>query len=57
MLEAAQPDAELVIVEGMNHVLKDAPADPAANGATYSNPALPLAKGLVKPLVTFLKGE
>ena len=55
-LRAAQPDAELVLLEGMNHVLKDAPADPAANQATYSNPALPLADGLVEPLITFIEG-
>ena len=57
MLQKAQPNAELVIVEGMNHVLKDAPADPAANGATYTNPTLPLAGGFVKPLITFLRAE
>ena len=57
MLQEAQPNAELVNVEGMNHVLKDAPADPAANGATYTNPTLPLAGGFVKPLITFLRAE
>ena len=54
-LKEAQPEAELVIVEGMNHVLKSAPADPAANQATYTNPDLPLAGGLVEPLVAFLE--
>ena len=54
-LKAAQPEAELIIVEGMNHVLKDAPADPAANQATYTNPELPLADGLVEPLAAFLE--
>jgi hypothetical protein len=32
---------------GMNHVLRLAPADRDANLATYGNPALPLAPGLV----------
>jgi len=41
-LKAAKPDAELVLVEGMNHVLKIAPADRALNAATYSNPDLPI---------------
>lgn len=54
-LGEAQPDAELVFVPGMNHVFKEAPADPAANEATYTNPDLPLAGGLVEPLVTFLE--
>ena len=53
-LAVAQPQAELVIIEGMNHVLKNAPTDPVANGATYANPALPLADGLVASLVAFL---
>lgn len=53
-LAVAQPQAELVIIEGMNHVLKNAPSDPVANGATYANPALPLADELVAPLVAFL---
>lgn len=43
------------IIEGMNHVLKTAPEDRAANIATYSNPALPLAPGLVPALVQFIK--
>ena len=40
-LKAAKPDAELVLIEGMNHVLKRAPADRAQNMAAYSNPDLP----------------
>ena len=42
-LAQAQPNARLAIIAGMNHVLKEAPADPAANVATYSDPTLPLA--------------
>jgi pimeloyl-ACP methyl ester carboxylesterase len=41
-LKAAKPDAELVLIEGMNHVMKTAPADRALNAATYSNPDLPI---------------
>src|SRR5262245_17085181 len=41
-LKAAKPDAELLIVEGMNHVMKTAPADRVQNAATYSNPDLPI---------------
>ena len=54
-LAAAQPAAELVIINGMNHVLKEAPADPTANIATYGNPTLPLAEGLMASVVTFLE--
>ena len=39
----AQPDAKLVLWEGVNHVLKVAPADRVANIANYNDPSLPLA--------------
>ena len=55
LLSAAQPDAELVILEGMNHVLKDAPANRALNLATYANPNLPLTDGLVEAISSFIK--
>ncbi len=53
-LAAARPDARLVIWEGVNHLLKLAPADRAANIATYSNPALPLAPGVVEDVAGFI---
>ena len=53
-LAAAQPAAKLVVIEGMNHVLKKAPANPTTNVATYSDPTLPLAEGLMAALVDFL---
>ena len=54
-LKAAKPDAELVMVEEMNHVLKAAPIERSANLATYNDPSLPLADGLIGPLITFLE--
>ena len=53
-LKAANPDAELVIVDGMNHVLKTVPADHARQVASYADPSLPLATGLSTNLVRFL---
>jgi fermentation-respiration switch protein FrsA (DUF1100 family) len=53
-LAAARPDARLVIWEGVNHLLKIAPADRAANTATYSNPTLPLAPGVVEDVAGFI---
>jgi pimeloyl-ACP methyl ester carboxylesterase len=53
-LAAAQPKAKLVLIDGMNHVLKDAPADRAANLQTYAMPALPLAPQLIPTIVTFV---
>ena len=55
-LAAAQPRAKLAVIAGMNHVLKIAPADRAANVATYADPALPLAPGLVDTIVGFVTG-
>ena len=54
-LAAARPDATLVIVPGMNHVLKLAPTDRAANAATYADPAMPLAPALVSAVTGFVK--
>jgi len=53
-LAAAQPKAKLVILEGMNHVLKSAPMDRSANLATYNNPALPLTEGLMEAITDFI---
>jgi len=50
-LKAAKPDAELVLIEGMNHVLKIAPADRALNAATYSNPDLPIVPEVAAAIV------
>lgn len=55
LLAQGQPAAELHIVAGMNHVLKAAAADRASQLAPYANPALPIAPGLVVPLVDFLR--
>lgn len=53
-MAAAQPDARLVLWEGANHVLKVAPAEPAANIAAYGDPALPLAPGVVEDVAGFI---
>ncbi|MBI1359678.1 MAG: alpha/beta fold hydrolase [Alphaproteobacteria bacterium] len=51
------PRTRLVILEGVNHVLKEAPADRAANLATYANPDLPLAPGVAKAIARFVKDD
>jgi len=53
-LKAASPGARLVLLPHTNHVLKQvAAADPAANLATYADPALPLAPGIVEAISAF----
>lgn len=54
-LAAAQPKAKLVVVEGMNHVLKSVPADLKQQMASYSDPSLPLAKEVVPTIVALVK--
>lgn len=53
-IKAAQPRAQLVIWDGVNHVLKTAPAERAANVATYLDPALPLAPGVIEAVAAFI---
>ncbi len=51
--EAKHP--ELVIVDGMNHVLKESGTERLKNLATYNNPDLPVAGELISSIVKFIK--
>jgi pimeloyl-ACP methyl ester carboxylesterase len=54
-LAAADPKAKLVLVPGANHVLKAVSSDDrAANFATYADPSLPLAPGIVDAIADFV---
>jgi pimeloyl-ACP methyl ester carboxylesterase len=53
-LYKAQPKAKLVVIEGMNHIMKPAPSDRQMNMITYTQPDLPLKEELVEQLVPFL---
>ncbi len=53
-LGKAYPKAKLVLIEGMNHIMKPAPADRQLNVLTYNQPDLPLKKELIDKLVPFL---
>ncbi|MBX2905500.1 MAG: alpha/beta fold hydrolase [Taibaiella sp.] len=55
-LKAAYPRATLKFIDGMNHILKQAPADREKNIATYNNPKLPLSPGLSPAIVSFVRG-
>lgn len=52
-LHRAKPDAELALIDGMNHVLRIVPAS-AAQLASYDDPDLPLARGLLERIQRFL---
>jgi hypothetical protein len=49
--------AQPVLISGMNHELKSAPADRKGNDAASIDPARPLAPGLTEALVPFLKSS
>jgi pimeloyl-ACP methyl ester carboxylesterase len=53
-LKTARPDATLLVLPGVNHVLKRAPADRAANLAAYADPALPIAEEVVDAVTRFV---
>ena len=54
-LQAAKPDAELLIIPGMNHLLRISALDLPAQLASYNNPHLPLAQGLSEQIVQFIQ--
>ncbi len=55
LLKLANPNAETVIIKGMNHIFKDVEIDRLKNIATYSNPELPLNSILVSSIIEFIK--
>ncbi|WPN45769.1 alpha/beta hydrolase [Pseudomonas sp. P8_241] len=56
LLKAAKPDAELVLIEGMNHVLRIVPNDVKRQLASYKDPNLPLAAELGTRILGFIDG-
>jgi fermentation-respiration switch protein FrsA (DUF1100 family) len=55
MLAKAVPDARLVIVEGMNHIMKEASSLKMQNAATYNQPQLPLVDEATQAIVDFIR--
>jgi pimeloyl-ACP methyl ester carboxylesterase len=53
-LAAAKPGSQLRLIEGMNHVMKDAPTERAPNLATYAMPERPLAPKLLPTIADFI---
>jgi len=53
-LKAARAGVALVALEGVNHVLKAAPAERSDNLATYADPALPIAASVVDAIAAFI---
>jgi len=51
----ANPKAQYLLIEKMNHVLKTSSTDRKENFDTYSKPDLPLSDGLINGIVKFIK--
>lgn len=55
LLKSAKPDAQLVLIDGMNHTLRISPRDISGQRETYQNPELPLARELGQRIVAFIR--
>jgi len=54
-LADARADLSLVVLDGMNHVMRRAPADRVANAATYAD--APVFPGLAANIASFIKSK
>jgi pimeloyl-ACP methyl ester carboxylesterase len=55
LLAAAKPSAKVLMVNGMNHVLKAVPGDRDKQIASYSDPTLPVMPELIDEISGFVK--
>jgi uncharacterized protein len=55
LLAASYPRARLVMIGGMNHVLKAAPAGRQEQASAYSDPSLPVVPRLIDEAASFIK--
>jgi fermentation-respiration switch protein FrsA (DUF1100 family) len=55
-LKAAKPDAELAVIDGMNHVMRIVHNDMKRQLASYKDPNLPLAAELGAKIIEFIDG-
>ena len=53
-LAGSNSNSELVIIEGMNHILKEADANRFLNLRTYGDPSLKLKQGLIESITSFI---
>ena len=55
LLKKCKENASIILLDSMNHILKNAPINRAQNIATYSNPLLPLYPGLTAAIAAFIQ--
>lgn len=56
-LSNASPLSSLMIIDGMNHVLRKTTVEAQSNMATYSDPTIPLHEDLIPRIVSFLQSK
>ena len=56
-LHNSNPNSKLEIIEGMNHILKEAPLNRELNIETYNNEDLPIKSELMDIIVNFIKSS
>lgn len=55
-LKKASPQAEPILIDKMNHVLKDCESiNPQQQMAVYNNPSLPVNTALINAIAEFIK--
>ena len=55
LLVQGKPSAKLLMIEGMNHVLKEVPAEQEKQIKSYTDPSLPVAPKLIDGINGFIK--
>ncbi|MBO0720478.1 MAG: alpha/beta hydrolase [Blastocatellia bacterium] len=55
LLAEAKPSASLLMIEGMNHVLKEVPDEQEKQMNSYTDPSLPVAPKLIEGTSNFIK--
>ena len=56
VLAEANPAAKLMVMEGMNHVMKAVPADMGKQIASYGDPSLPVPAKLLNEIASLING-
>lgn len=55
LLKKSKPNAELLIIENMNHIFKEIKSDDAENMKSYNNPDLAVSTKLITTITLFIK--
>ncbi|WP_203293237.1 alpha/beta hydrolase family protein [Luteirhabdus pelagi] len=56
-LRKAKPGAEYLLVENMNHILKEIKGDDIENSKSYNDPRLPVMPEVISAISTFIKDQ